>query len=570
MKGSSCKIFSESQQKWQDGTIVNMLPDGYLTVHYGDNEKDIHIDSKNIKIIDNTDDNLSVKLKSSLNLRPQTKTTSNPKPIKGASCKIYSESQKKWFDGEIVKVLEDDHITIRYNGNKEKDIRISSKNVKISSDSNSNSKSKPKSILKPIRPIVSTIDDDDDNDRNKKSKKKRKNKKDQKRKKNVEEFKYNTNKLPTRQELTWIERIARGALSPDKMRTAAGQQFNQFGTQTMQKPVDPYKLQCYQADVAKRKHFMEAPEDMEDEERKRASSLGVFNYLQRMDEFENFRQSETGNHKFEYEWSQSTKAAPIEKEKWVPMKPMMTAPQRHLDDDSMDVEAIRHWKQNHPNQPQAVPTIQPECARLPTCPPVPPPPHDDEYAPDSAKHVRFDDEDDKSADSGGGCTKYMKPWMILVIIIFGLCILGGYVIMKHLNKKKEEKAEEAEENEEDDADDSHTGEGNASDEDADENSAEKEHASKGSKEEAEHASSAAKSSGENEHQSTETESGEKGKSGHEEEEKDKGRRRIPESGEYESSSLSNTSYQWMSSMIITLMVVSITICMQLIYLYYFR
>lgn len=55
MEGSSCKVYSESNQKWFDGEIVKILNDKHVRVHYGDDmEKDLHIDDKYLKISPNT------------------------------------------------------------------------------------------------------------------------------------------------------------------------------------------------------------------------------------------------------------------------------------------------------------------------------------------------------------------------------------------------------------------------------------------------------------------------------------------------------------------------------------
>ena len=55
--------------------------------------------------------------------------------MEGSSCKVYSQSKGKWFEGEIVKVLNDEHVRVHYGDDMEKDLHIDDRHLKISQNS---------------------------------------------------------------------------------------------------------------------------------------------------------------------------------------------------------------------------------------------------------------------------------------------------------------------------------------------------------------------------------------------------------------------------------------------------
>ena len=51
--------------------------------------------------------------------------------MKGSPCKIYSETHKKWYDGQIIKVLANEHVTVQYGKDMVKVFHIDSQQIQI-------------------------------------------------------------------------------------------------------------------------------------------------------------------------------------------------------------------------------------------------------------------------------------------------------------------------------------------------------------------------------------------------------------------------------------------------------
>ena len=136
MEGAECEVFSLSQNKWISGIITKRLNRGYVRVQYGrDSEKDIHIDHEHLRLTQhpNTVENHHEQEANKENELPldtdiDAHTSS---PHIGTQCEIYSQSQRKWMDGIIWKLLQDDHVRVRYGHDLEKDIHLDSEDLTI-------------------------------------------------------------------------------------------------------------------------------------------------------------------------------------------------------------------------------------------------------------------------------------------------------------------------------------------------------------------------------------------------------------------------------------------------------
>eukprot|EP01084_Bolivina_argentea_P016436 30763_1 len=96
MEGSTCKVYSESQDKWFDGEISKILDHGHVRVHYGDDmEKDIHIDNKYIKISQQTAE--------------KQKKGRKVYWAEGMSIETYVDEYNDWITGTITKVHNNTH-----------------------------------------------------------------------------------------------------------------------------------------------------------------------------------------------------------------------------------------------------------------------------------------------------------------------------------------------------------------------------------------------------------------------------------------------------------------------------